>query len=235
MTKTLDKTDRVTGFAAVHGITATDLCRGVHARFADSIQIKKPHVVAPNLERILLVALDLGNQKGFHSMSMRDLADASGLSMGALYNYIEDKNTLPRMILVAVSDAVDRVLTPADASECDDPRERLRGLIRRHVLLTEAMQPWFAFAFMEVKAFDKEARELAMAEELRTERLLSVAIADGTASGAFRPVDPTVTAGLVKPLLQDWYLKRWKHRRRGTSPEAYAETVIEFVERAILA
>lgn len=224
-----------TGFAAEHGVTPEALCRGLYARFGDRIRVKKPGVAVPNLERVLTAALDLGNRKGFHSMGMRDLAEASGLSMGALYNYIEDKDALLRMILDAVADAVERVLAPPAPGERGAPRARLRGLIRRHVLLSDAMQPWFAFAFMEAKAFDREARDRALGEELRTERLLAAAIEEGAAAGDFRAVDPTLTAALLKPLLQDWYVKRWKHRGRGTTPEAYAEAVIEFVERAILA
>lgn len=229
---THDRADTIR-FAVEHDVTTEALCRRLYARFGDRIQIKKPHVAVPNLASVILAALEVGNRKGFHSMSMRDLAEASGLSMGALYRYIDDKDTLLRMILDAVADAVDRVLAPLAADEAGDPRRRLRGLIRRHVLLTEVMHPWFAFAYMEVKAFDREAKDQAIDGELRTERLLAVAIEDGIASKAFRAVDPTFTAGLVKPLLQDWYLKRWKHRKRGTTPEVYAEAVIQFVERAI--
>jgi TetR/AcrR family transcriptional regulator, cholesterol catabolism regulator len=221
-------------FAVAHGVTADAICRRLYERFADRVRVKKPHVAVPNLVRILGSALELGNRRGFHSTSMRDLAEATGLSMGALYNYISDKEMLLRMILEAVTDAVDRVLVPLGPGEEADPRVRLRGLIRRHVLLTESMQPWFAFAFMEVNAFDREARGKALAQELRTERLLAEALADGIAAGHFRPdLDTTTTAGLIKPLLQDWYVKRWKHRSRGTTPEAYAEAVVRFVEGAI--
>ena len=71
---------------------------------------------------------------------------------------------------------------------------------------------------------------MAIANELRTEGLIASCLIDGERSGAFRPVDPTMTASLIKPLLQDWYLKRWKYSRRGIGPDAYAEWVIGFVE-----
>lgn len=222
------------GFAETYGITADAICRRLYERFSDRIRVKKAHVAVPNLARVLGSALELGNRRGFHSTGMRDLAEASGLSMGALYNYIADKEMLLRMILEAVTDAVDRVLVPRAPGEEGDPRARLRGLIRRHVLLTESMQAWFAFAYMEANAFDRDARRKALAQELRTEGLLAEALVAGIAAGCFHPgLDVTMTAGLIKPLLQDWYVKRWKHRSRGTTPEAYAEAVIRFVEGAI--
>ena len=39
-----------------------------------------------------------------------------------------------------------------------------------------------------------------------------------------------MAASLTKPLLQDWYLKRWKYSRRGVGPDVYADWVIGFVE-----
>ena len=45
--------------------------------------------------------------------------------------------------------------------------------------------------------------------------------------------DVEMTAALIKPLLQDWYVKRAKYHRRGITPERYAQSVIDFVEAAI--
>ena len=38
-----------------------------------------------------------------------------------------------------------------------------------------------------------------------------------------------LVAALIKAVLQDWYLKRWKYERKGVSVEAYARFVVEFV------
>lgn len=83
-------------------------------------------------------------------------------------------------------------------------------LLRRHIFLTEVMQPWFFFAYMEAKSFDHRGRRMAIGSELRTQNLIAACLVDGQTGGVFRPTDPTMTASLVKPLLQDWYLKRWK-------------------------
>jgi len=209
------------------------LCEGIFRRHADSIRIRNPQIAIPKLERILLAALDLGGRKGFHSTTMRDLAEASGLSMGAIYTYVDGKEALLRMILGAVAHAVETGVAPFEDDEISNPRARLRGLIRRHVLVTEAMQRWFYFAFLEVKAFDRDARGMAITQELRTEQLIADAIAAGIAEGIFVDADPQILAGLVKPLLQDWYLKRWKYRKRGITPARYIEIVTPFVERSL--
>ena len=214
-------------------LTASVLSADLFRQFNGSIRVQKEHVAVPNLEKILLAALDIGSRKGFHSTTTRDLAEASGLSMGAIYSYVESKETLLRMILAGVGFAVEHAIAPFEPGEPDNPVLRLHGLIRRHIEVTDIMQRWFYFAFLEVKAFDKDAREMALQSEQRTEWLLADAIAHGIASGVFIDLPPLTLASLIKPLLQDWYIKRWKFRQRGITSAAYIETVTGFIDRAI--
>ena len=209
------------------------LCAGILERHRGTIRIKKPHVAVANLARIVAATLAVANRKGFHSMSLRDLTEESGLSMGALYSYFDSKETLLMMILGAVSAAVEETLARPPETLADDPRARLRWLLETHVYLTEAMHPWFVFAYMEAKAFPREGRDAAQRSELATEALIADALRDGAARGVFAVDDVEMTAALVKPLLQDWYVKRGKYKRRGVTPERYAESVIGFVEAAI--
>ena len=71
---------------------------------------------------------------------------------------------------------------------------------------------------------------MAIESELRTQGLIASCLTAGQASGVFRPLDPDMTASLIKPLLQDWYLKRWKYRGNKVMPDDYAAWVIRFVE-----
>lgn len=214
-------------------LTSGVLCAVIFRQFGESIRVQKEHVAVPNLEKIILAALDIGRRKGFHSTTTRDLAEASGLSMGAIYNYVESKETLLRMILAGVDYAVEHAIAPFDQGETDDPTRRLHGLIRRHIEVSDVLQRWFAFAFLEVKAFDQEARNIVLQSELRNEKLIADAMAQGVALGRFIDLPPMTLAAMVMPLLQDWYIKRWKFRKRGLGAAAYVEAITEFVDRAI--
>lgn len=209
------------------------LCARILDRHAATIRVKKPAVAVANLARIVETTLTLANRKGFHSMSLRDLAEQSGLSMGALYAYFDGKDTLLMMILGQVVGAVEEVLSRPPAALAEDPAGRLRWLLETHLYLTETMHPWFVFAYMEAKAFPKEGRDLAVANELATERLIADTLADGVRRGVFAVADVEMTAAFVKPLLQDWYVKRAKHRRRGITPDHYIRALTGFVEAAV--
>lgn len=202
------------------------LCRRILDRHQATIRVRKAETAVANLGRIIDTTLTLANRKGFHSTSLRDLSEQSGLSMGALYSYFDSKDTLLLMILGQVVDAIQQVLTTPDVTT-GAVENRLRALIARHVYLTERMGPWFVFAFMEAKAFSKQGREMAIDSELWTEGQLRDVIADGIAAGAFRPQDPTMAAALIKPMLQDWYVKRSKYRRRGVDPDGFVAALVE--------
>lgn len=209
------------------------LAARIHARHRDTIKVQKPHVAAANLARILDAALTLGNSHGFHAMTLRQLAAESGLSMGALYSYLDSKDTLLLMILGEVSHAVEEVLGhPPDAVRAE-PARHLAWLIERHVALSEAMQPWFLFSYMEAKAFPPAARRQAVESERLTEGMLADVVADGVQRGTFASDDPLFAATLIKPLLQDWYVKRSKYRARGISAADYAARVTRFVMAAL--
>jgi len=209
------------------------LCARILERHRDAVRVQKPHVALANLVRIIEATLKLSNRKGFQATSLRDLAQASGLSMGGLYSYFDNKTMLLSMILGEVSTTVNEVLGAPPQSVSDDPLAHLRWLIETHVRLTEAMQPWFVFAYMEAKSFPPAERRMAVDSEAATEEIFARVLRQGVAGGDFAVANVELTASLIKPLLQDWYVKRAKYRKRGTSIDAYIEAVATMVEAAV--
>jgi TetR/AcrR family transcriptional regulator, cholesterol catabolism regulator len=214
--------------------TSADLCRSILLRNQDTISVQKPAVAVPNLQRIIEAALEISNRKGFQAMSLRDLSAASGLSAGGLYAYFDSKTTLLKMILVEVTDAVRRTLSCPPDTTSEDPEAQLVWLIDAHLHLTEAMLPWFTFAFMEAKNFPAAERRLAVDSEILTEDFFVEVIQRGIRQGCFRPDTSPLLPALIKPLLQDWYVKRAKYRRRGVTIEAYSSAVQDIALKACL-
>lgn len=209
------------------------ICARILGRHRDAVSVQKQHLAVANLARIIQATLKLSNKQGFHATTLRDLAKASGLSMGGLYSYFDNKNTLVAMILGEVSLAINEVLGTPPAELGKDPRAHLRWLIEMHIRLTEVMQPWFVFSYMEAKSFPTSARKKAVDSELATEAFFESAIRNGVDRRLFNVRDTELAASLIKPLLQDWYVKRSKYRKRGVTIEYYIEAVTAFVEGAL--
>ncbi len=209
-------------------ISKEGLYREIYQANRDRIQVKKEATVVRNLGRIFDAALKISNEKGFQAMSMRDFSQETGLSLGALYTYFASKDELLEMILRQGRELVMRVLKTHLAS-IRDPDARLETAIRLHLYLTEALQPWFYFSFMEAKSMNPVEKEKTIASELATDQLLAGILKEGQRMGVFKPRDTTLAAGVIKALLQDWYVKRWKFARRGIEVDRYADFVLAYV------
>ncbi len=209
-----------------------DLCREVYLKNRNSIRVKKENKVVKNLERIFSATLSISNRKGFQAMSMRELSREANLSMGALYSYFASKEELLAMLQNQRRTVTKRILDERIAQE-SKPDARLRAAILTHLYLSEAMQPWFYFSYMEAKNLSKKEQDLAVASELYTEKLLADILNQGQIQGAFELRDPQLTASVIKAMLQDWYLKRRKYAKRRVTVDQYARFVLEFVEAFI--
>jgi len=202
-------------------------------RHRATIRVKKEATAIKNLAKIFDAVLEIANRKGFAAMSMRDLSSESGLSMGALYSYFSSKDELLEMLQNHGRTIATRIMDEMMSAE-RDPAERLRTAIRTHLYLSEAMQSWFYFSYMEAKNLSKAERDKAIASELHTERVLEDLLREGGEAGVFLPRDYRLAASVMKAMLQDWYLKRGKYAMRMISVDRYADFVLEFVESFVL-
>ena len=214
-------------------LSKQDICREVFAENRKTIRVKKEGTVVKNLERIFNATLKISNKKGFQAMSMRDLSREANLSMGALYSYFKSKEELLEMLQHQRRTITIRILSEHIDAE-NDPATRLNVAVRTHLYLSEVMQPWFYFAYMETKNLSKKQQSEAIESELYTENIFAEILAQGQAQGAFVKHDSRLTASLIKSMLQDWYLKRWKYARRKISVDQYAQFVLKFVQAFII-
>jgi AcrR family transcriptional regulator len=153
--------------------------------------------------------------------------------MGALYSYFSSKEDLLAMLQHQRRTITQRILEARIENEAD-PAAKLRAAMLTHLYLSEVMQPWFYFSYMEAKNLSRRELELAVASERYTENLYADILRQGQSRGCFLPRDPQLTASVIKAMLQDWYLKRNKYRKRSISVDHYSEFLLQFVEAFIV-
>jgi len=214
-------------------LSAEDICRDIFKENRASIKIKKENVVVKNLVTIFNATLRLSNEKGFQAMSLRDLCRETGLSMGALYSYFSSKDELLTIIQEQGRRLAVKVLTE-HIEKAEGPDEKLEAAVRSHLYLSEIMQEWFFFSYMETRYLDREEHKKAIAGELFTEQLFIDILEQGEAQKAFRVDNAALIAAAIKAMLQDWYLKRWKYSRRVVSVEEYAGFITGFIRSHII-
>jgi AcrR family transcriptional regulator len=83
-------------------------------------------------QEILRISARLFQQQGYDATSMNDIAAALSLSKGGLYHHFQSKDEILFNLMSHAMDITEeRVLAPLKSIE--DPEERLRSLIRRHI------------------------------------------------------------------------------------------------------
>ena len=205
--------------------TKQDICREVYLQNQDSIRIKKEKTAIKNFEKIFDAVFKISYTKGFQAMSMRDLSRETELSMGALYGYFTSKDELLGIIQRQGRSMVNRVLEDSLESK-EDPMEKLAAVIKAHIFLSELARSWFFFTFMEARNLSEEELSSVQSMEAHTEQILVDILASGEKKGIFNKQNHQLTACLIKAMQQDWYLKRWKYKKRDISVDEYADYVI---------
>lgn len=214
-------------------LSKVEICRELYEQNRALIRIKNEEVAVKNLQRIIDSTLRLASSKGFHAMSLRDLCADSGFSIGGLYAYIRSKEDLI-LLIQGHGFLLTRRTILACTETIGPPRDKLLTALKAHIYLSEIMQPWFYFSFMETKSLPPKAKKEAIAVELEIENIFYGIIREGIDQKVFRDVNARLLASLCKAMMQDWYLKRRKYSNQGTTVTQYADFVGEVLQSHLL-
>lgn len=198
-------------------------------RYADRITVKRRQPALHNLARIFTATFKLANEVGFRAMNLRDLCGETGLSMGGLYGYIGSKDQLAEMIEDVVRHATHEV--PRMFAAVADPRDRLEALIRASIYVSEILQPWFYFVFMDSRVLPAAQRATARQSELHVQALFAGVVAQVPGLRA----DPQLLAAHLLATFQDWYVKRWKYRAADIGPDRFADSAVGMMRASLAA
>jgi AcrR family transcriptional regulator len=159
-----------------------------------------------DLPSVLAVAVEVFNERGYDSTSMRDLALRLGIAKSAIYHHVAGKEELLSLALdralaglAAVTDRA-RVL-PAPAIE------RLEYLVRGSVEVLEAELPYVTL-LLRVRG-NTEVERAALDKRRAFDRFVAELVTQAARDGDLRPdTDAMITArllfGLVNSIVE-WY------------------------------
>jgi AcrR family transcriptional regulator len=197
-------------------------------RNAGRITVKRPKPALENLERIFAATFRLANEVGFRAMTLRDLCRETGLSMGGLYGYIDSKDQLAEMIEDVVRHCSSAV--PEWYADIENPRERLEAMVRGWIYLSELLQPWFYFVYMDSRVLKPEQRATAKEAELHVQAVIAETIRKVEPP---RQCNPDLLAAHCLAAFQDWYVKRWKYRAAKVDVDDFAASVVAVLRNGL--
>jgi len=80
-------------------------------------------------QEMLATALDLFSQKGYHSVSMHEIASKAEFAIGTLYKFFQNKEDLYRALVLEQCDRFEEALVQA-IEQPEDEVEKLRNYVR---------------------------------------------------------------------------------------------------------
>jgi len=155
-------------------------------------------------QEILSAALRLFAEKGFHSVSMQEIAAAAEFATGTLYNFFPSKEELFFELLLAAGEESLSMVLPA-LEDPGDERDRLSLFIRLHARIAREQGAALRLYLLESRGrclpgprVEAKKKEI----DARIITPLSNVIADGVRKGHLNDVDPVVAAKCLSAALE---------------------------------
>lgn len=171
-------------------------------------KIQNPERVKLRRKQIYHGAMKVFRKKGFHAASIREIAEASRLSPGALYNYIDKKEDILYLVHEELLANIDECLDKA-LERHQDPVQRLVQVIRDTFEFSSRLKEETLFMYTESKFLEKEALHKVLEKESRFVSRLEALIKEGVDKGVFDCSEPGVFANVLALLMALIPLRSW--------------------------
>jgi AcrR family transcriptional regulator len=179
--------------------------------------------------RILLAALRLFAEYGFHGSSIRDLATEAGINSATLYAHYPSKEQVLADLVLIGHQELHRRLQQALIDSGGGPAEQLAALVRTQVYGHTDFSLLAIVANNELHALSSEQAAPALAVREQSRALLLDVLQTGVDRGAFATPDVGLAAIAIASLgvrVANWFGPDQPYRREQVA-EAFAQFALQ--------
>jgi AcrR family transcriptional regulator len=183
-------------------------------------------------DEIKSIALELFHERGFKSVSVRDIMDQHGLTPGAMYNHFESKEDLLSSIILDSVEGIELYIGQAvGVSGLDDAPSLLAALAYAHALF-QCNHPQLARVGVQEMQHVPQRRHIEMRARLQHVRdEFEKATIKGIEDGVFDATYPDVV--VMEFLGMGTKISDWYHQSGRLRPETIAEVHARLVLRMV--
>lgn len=156
-------------------------------------------------QQILSTAKNLFIQQGYHGLSMRQIAEALGVSKAALYYYFHDKEELFLAILDTYLDEMEAELQRV-RQEQTSARQRIRAVVEIILRQPADQRAVIRLSSQEMAQLSPPARQAfsRVYHQKFIDRIYAI-LEEGVQGGELRPVDPSLAAWALLGMLYPYF------------------------------
>ncbi|MGH7886139.1 MAG: TetR/AcrR family transcriptional regulator [Thermodesulfobacteriota bacterium] len=196
--------------------------------------VKDKKLVDIRRNEIVNASVDLFVKKGFHQTTVREIAKASGMSMGALYDYIRTKEDVLFLVCDHIHTSVGNKLKDSLASD-ESALESLKKAIRGYFIIIDEFQNYMLLLYQETKSLNKKARQYVFTAEKELtsifEEILKHCVNEKSVKISNKQIK--IVANNIMVLGQMWAFRRWVLYSE-CSINIYIKTQTELILRGII-
>lgn len=189
--------------------------RKVHA------SVKDEGLVKLRREQMVKGAINLFKEKGFHRTTTREIASASGFSIGTLYEYIRSKEDVLYLVCDQIYEEVHEKISETMQDLHQVTKETVKNGIAAYFRIMDEMQDELLVMYQEAKSLSKEALPYVLEKELQMvsmfEKLILQYVENNQWEIDVRQVK--LLAHNIVVLGQMWGFRRWALRKLYTIEE----------------
>lgn len=175
---------------------------------------------------ILNAALKLFSEKSFHDVSMQEIADASEFSVGTLYNFFENKDSLFSELIRDCAQKIMNALEPI-LEEKEIETKKISKYIRAHKqIVNENARSIKMYLLQYPNSFLTLKPEIdpvtdAVKDKIRSG--LSVVLKSGMSKGLFKDINPDISSLLLSAQLESVALQHVMYPNKTSIDEGISE------------
>jgi len=194
--------------------------------------IKNEALVDSRRKQIIQGAVKVFSEKGFHRATVQEIAEASGITMGTMYNYIRTKEDILFICYEYMATILSEGLKEA-IHGLEDPRAELRAILKHNMDTIIANQDMIMFLYQESSAYDQDAIRSVLSRETRYIELFEEVLRRCLQGRKINEFRLRLAADIMSYMPIILVLRRWSLNRRFESLEEVKEGILDFLEKEI--
>jgi AcrR family transcriptional regulator len=182
--------------------------------------VKDERLVKKRRNQMIKGAITLFKQKGFHQTTTREIARASGFSIGTLYEYIRKKEDVLYLVCDRIYDEVrDRMEQAIDTRQGD--LNSLKLAIAYYFKVVDELQDEVLVMYQEAKSLGKDSLPYVLNKELQMVAMFENILKRCVDNGVFHLNEREIQlfAHNIFVLGQMWGFRRWALKKLYTLEE----------------
>ncbi|WP_319523331.1 TetR/AcrR family transcriptional regulator [uncultured Desulfosarcina sp.] len=174
-------------------------------------QVKNKALVAQRRRQIVDASVNLFIEKGFHKTTTRQIAKASGISIGSLYEYIATKEDVLYLVCDAIHAEIERGVADA-LKRARNGRNPLAEVIREYFMVCHRMNDHILLIYQETQSLPNKYQRAVLENEIRITGIFTGVLAKLIESGELPRISPRqldLVAHNISVLGHMWTFRRW--------------------------